>query len=91
MLLQIMEAANSREGKGPTFGAARPTWEGGQSEQIEKIPPIQQTCRLLGFGDLLFLRVPKVFSKTSQNKVGTVGLGRGAEQVGQKSVFETII
>ena len=33
---QSMETAKSREDQGPIFGATRPTWEGQQSEKMEK-------------------------------------------------------
>ena len=33
---QSMETAKSREDQGHIFGATRPTWEGQQSEKVEK-------------------------------------------------------
>ena len=65
---QIMETASSREDQGPIFGATTPTWEGEQSEKVKKKknknnPHLAKKTRLLDFGYLLFLRVPKVYSK----------------------------
>ena len=79
---QIMETANSREDQGPIFGATRPTWEGEQSEKVKKKknPPSKKSS-VLDFGYLLFLRVPKVYSKVPWR--GGAGW-RSRRQKGQK-------